>query len=63
MKCGKSVYIDRKAAKKAMKDHNKQYGRSFKLMDVYFCEDCMMWHTTSIPKANCRYLKQGNGPK
>lgn len=58
MNCGKRAYPTRKDAKKAMKDLNHTAFQQTKLTDVYFCKECLCWHTTSMPKKDSRKLKR-----
>lgn len=60
MKCGKVPYFTRKEAKKALKDLNHTNLLDKKLTDVYFCDDCQMWHHTSIQARKSRHLKAKN---
>lgn len=45
--CNKKCYQTRKEAKKDLKRMNKIY-TYMKLRSVYYCEQCSMWHTTSM---------------
>ena len=58
--CFKVRYSSRKRAKDALKKINKTMTAAIKaktfdkLMDVYFCEECRIWHTTSMSKLQSR---------
>lgn len=59
MACGKICYLNRKQAKKSLKEINRQLkkrGEEIILKDVYLCNECLYWHTTSIPKIRSRDL-------
>jgi hypothetical protein len=48
MSCGKATYLTRKEAKEALKKINRE--RDWGLTNVYFCETCQCYHTTSMDK-------------
>lgn len=50
--CVKKCYPDRASAKKSMKLLNKT--KHVSLTDIYFCEKCKAYHTTSLPKQSNR---------
>ncbi len=52
MRCLKKCYQTRSEAKKVMKKLHQK--------NIYFCEECSHWHTTSIKKQDFRDL---NKPK
>lgn len=54
--CGKACHTSRKSAKKALDKINKE--KKHGLKDVYFCEQCQHWHTTSMPKKDSRKLSR-----
>ena len=54
MSCNKKCYITRKEAKKQMKWLNKKGGKKLNLKNIYFCKECLHWHTTSILKSDFR---------
>lgn len=60
--CNKRCYGSRKLAKAALKEINMREG--FALADVYFCDICSNWHTTSVDKKRCRkFSRKGNQKK
>jgi hypothetical protein len=52
MSCGKATYLTRKEAKKALKKMNRE--RHWDLENVYFCDTCQCYHTTSMDKKQSR---------
>lgn len=60
MTCGKIPYPSRHAAKTALRIINK-HNRQMHLKDVYYCEPCSAWHTTSTKKSRVRWHKRHGG--
>ena len=54
--CSKKTYLTRWEAKQAIK--NPLLKKSYKLTNVYFCDVCKSWHTTSMPKQKSRDYKR-----
>ncbi len=50
--CGKACYPTRKEAKKELKLLNLK--KNFNLQNIYYCEECCHWHTTSMTKEKYR---------
>jgi hypothetical protein len=57
--CFKINFDSRKEAKKYIRVTN-QIGKSLteKLVDVYYCEECRAWHTTSRPKGDRTFFRE-----
>lgn len=58
MTCGKKRYRTRKEAKKALKDINHTNALDKKLTDVYYCNDCIGFHITSMKKKKSRQYRK-----
>lgn len=57
-KCFKVCFHTRQEAKNRMKEINRKGVTKKPLNDVYFCEECKMYHLTSLTKESSRELTQ-----
>lgn len=59
MSCGKKNYPSRKKAKAARKRLNNKYPDQ-KLTNIYYCDECVSYHLTSMKKKKSRFLTRRN---
>lgn len=59
-RCAKSCHYTKAQAKKFMKEFNKGKRGERKLTNIYFCESCQAYHTTSMPQKKSRALTRKN---
>lgn len=56
--CFKLHFNSRKEAKHYIKKNIGNSKLTKPLLDVYFCEECQCWHTTSRPKEDREFFKK-----
>jgi len=59
-RCGKIRFVTRELAKAHLKEQN-HIGRnrlSKKLTNIYYCDGCSAWHTTSMKKEKSREISK-----